>query len=344
MDMDKLLDDDPCFSDQETSHFTPVAEKYGSHGRLYPNRPVASPPPASFVYNKADVHDARPVDMSLASSYLPGIYAMLKVLVLLSMLSLMQKLGMHIDQAIIVCAACLYIDRCTSLRYILDTGACALCVLISVCVNASRIGISGEPGLVNMSVSVAWVVFSVLILCDAHQPILRNVQITGIVHLLTSSFCAVHGFLSLDVEIDAVAYIRGVCFTALSVLWIYTLNLRERRANCNDSFSSCVDRFAVILVADAYVSGVYMALACVVIIWRYRLSFVPVHVASVPSQPVEVVCDSATVRGADRRVWHGGDVRVDAPLEIEYPYPEDMDVHVAFRLAQENARKGDRAR
>jgi hypothetical protein len=339
-----MLDDDTFFVDENNSHSMPLADNYGSHGRPFYPRSATSSPPTSSVYHKMDAQEPRPVDMSLASSYLPGIYAMLKVLVLLSMLSIMQKLGMHIDQAIIVSAACLYIDRCTSLRYILDTGACALCVLISVCVNASRIGITGEPGLVNMSVSVAWVTVSTLILCDAHQPILRNVQITGIIHLMTSSFCAVHGFLSIDVEIDAVMFLRGVCFSALSVLWIYTLNLRERRINCNDSFSSCVDRFAVVLLADAYVSGVYTLLACLVIMWRYRISYVPGPIVPIPAASVDVVCDVATVRGADRRVWHGGDSRAEAPQEIDYPYPDEMDVHVAFRLAQENARKGPHAR
>ena len=185
---------------------------------------------------------------------------------------------------------------------------------------------------------------SVLILCDAHQPILRNVQINGIIHVITSSFCAVHGFLNIDVELDIVAYMRGVCFTTLCVLWIYTLNLRERRANSNDSFSSCVDRFAVVLVADAYVSAVYMLMACMVIIWRYRMSFTPVHVVPMAAPAVDVVCDVATVRSADRRIHHhhGGDTRADVSQEVEYP--EEMDVHVAFRLAQEEARKGMRSR
>ena len=152
MDMDQvLLQDDNYFLNVVTSHYVQSTPDnyYGPPGARV-TRNVPSPIPDPFVYNKTDVHDARPVDMSLASSYLPGIYAMLKVLVLLSMLSIMQKIGMHIDQAIIVCTACLYIDRCISLRYILDTGACALCALISVCVNASRIGIEGEPGLVNL--------------------------------------------------------------------------------------------------------------------------------------------------------------------------------------------------
>jgi hypothetical protein len=330
-------------SKYDTSEGYGVSESYGTHERIqYSNlsNPMGSshssvgvvgcparPRGSSTTRSKSVV-----VDLSLASSYLPGIYAMMKVLVLLSALNIMQKLGMHMDQAIIVCAACLYIDRCTSLCYIMDTGACALCVLISVCVNASRIGIDGEPGVVNLTLSICWVVVSVLILCDSHRSIMRNVQVPGIINFVTSSFCAVHGFLCLDVEIDVIAYMRAFVFTVLAVLWIYTLNLRERRDMCNDSFSSCVDRFAVVLVADIYVSGTYTIIACMVIAWRHRQSCVSTHV------PVaEVVCDVAsTVRNVDRR-----GVSAVAIPEID---ADEMDVHVAFRLAQENARKGVHAR
>lgn len=283
------------------------------------------------------------VDLSLASSYLPGIYAMMKVLVLLSALNIMQKLGMHMDQAIIVCAACLYIDRCTSICYILDTGAYALCVLISVCVNASRIGIDGDPGIVNMSISFCWVLVSTLILCDSHRFLMRKVQVPGVINFITSSFCAVHGFLCLDVEVDMVAYSRAVVFTILSVLWIYTLNLRERRDICNDSFSSCVDRFAVVLVADVYVCGAYAILACMVIAWRHQKSGVCTHV------PVgEVVCETPATAWPERRdsttpPWTV-ERRVVSTAVVSEVDPADMDVHVAFRLAQANARKGVHAR
>jgi hypothetical protein len=343
MDMDMLLDEENAYIEPSGSHFVTSIDSYGAHERPHTNRPPALAQAAPPVFAKAEIYEARPVDMSLASSYVPGIFAMLKVLVLLSVLNIMQKLGMHIDQAIIVCAACLYIDRCTSLRYILDTSACALCVLISVCVNASRIGIEGDPGALNVAVSVSWSVVSLLILCDAHQAILRQVQVAGIVHLLTSSFCAAHGFLAVDVEIDFVTYLRGVGFTILAVLWIYTLNLRERREN-NDSFSSCVDRFAVVLVSDAYVSLVYAVVACLVVVWRYKLSSVPMQATTIQSPSVDVVAENTNnVRTADRR-WHANDLRTEAPLEIEYPYPEDMDVHAQFRLAQQNAKKGNYSR
>jgi hypothetical protein len=321
-----------------------MSEGYGTHERIQYNiksNPTSLIQPPSAVVGctprssrSATIRsNSGGVDLSLASSYLPGIYAMMKVLVLLSALNIMQKLGMRMDQAIIVCAACLYIDRCMSICYIMDTGACALCVLVSVCVNASRIGIDGDVGIVNISISICWVVVSALILCDSHLFMLRNVQLSGIINGVTSSFCAVHGFLSIDVEMDWIAYMRAFVFAVLAVLWTYTLNLRFRRDMSNDSFSSCVDRFAVVLVADIYVSAMYTIVACVVIAWRHRQSYVmPVSVA-------EVVCDVGasvpTVRLERRAVSTAVIPEIDTG---------EMDVHVAFRLAQENARKGARAR
>jgi hypothetical protein len=305
----------------------------GSYGRVsYSQTPMRSAvqsyqPPSHVVAIKQAHDEVSPIDLSLASSYLPGIYAMLKVLVLLSVLNITQKLGMQIDQAIIICAACLYIDRCLTVRYILDTDACALCVLLSVCVNASRIGLHGEPGVMNIIISIIWVCVSVLILCDAHRHLLRYIQIPGILHVLTSSLCALHGFLYMDTELDAIAYTRGIVFCVLCVLWVYTLNQRDLRDAYNDSFSSCIDRFAVVLLVDIYVSACYMLIALVVIMWRYRQSFQ----VNVPS--ADVVCEMGTS-------FKGPTAIVS---DTEYP-SDDMDVHIAFRLAQENARKGVHAR
>ncbi|KAJ1466005.1 hypothetical protein T484DRAFT_1756995 [Baffinella frigidus] len=305
----------------------------GSHGRvLHSQTPlrgtIQSHPSHSHVVSiKQAYDDASPIDLSLASSYLPGIYAMLKVMLLLATLNITQKLGMQIDQAIIICAACLYIDRCLTIRYILDTDACALCVLVSVCVNAARIGLHGEPGVVNMIISIIWACVSNLILCDAHRHVLRHVPFPGLLHVVTSALCAVHGFLYMDTELDVVAYTRGLVFCALCVLWVYTLNQRDLRDAYNDCFSSCIDRFAVILLIDIYVAVLYMVIALVVIMWRYRQSYQ----VNVPS--ADVVSEVGTSFKGSAGVVS----------DVEYP-PDDMDVHTAFRLAQENARKGHHAR
>ena len=346
-----LVDDDDEFS-QSIQY--DADDGYATHERLQYNhantlsldngggslsKTISAPSKSKFSHCKPTV-----VDLSLASSYLPGIFAMLKVLVLLSALNIMQKLGMHMDQAIIVCASCLYIDRCTSVCYILDTGACAVCVLISVCVNASRIGIGGEPGIFNMALSVCWFLVSTLLLCDVHRSMGRNLQIPGMINFITSSFCAIHGFLCLDVEVDAIAYMRAVVFTSLSVLWVYTLNLRDRRDLPQESFSGCVDRFSVVLLADIYVCGAYTILACMIIAWRH-------HTQNVCTRtPVaDIICETpTTVWPAERRdspatSWTAERRAISTTLLPEAE-PMEMGVQTAFRLAQANAKKGVHAR
>jgi hypothetical protein len=277
------------------------------------------------------------VDLRLASSYLPGIFSICKVGMLLAALNIMQKLGIQMEQAIIVCAACLYLDRCLSIRYIMDTGACSLCVLVSLGVNSSRISLGGEPGLGSIVCSLVWAVVSVLILYDAHRPVMRYVQIPGIVNVLTSGFCVVYGFMSLDLEVDAIAYTRAISFSVLCVLWVYTLSMGELRETFHDSFSSCVDRFAIVLVADIYVISGYVLFAFVSIGWQYRSSLLQQQQQQHSSTPVGVVVVAEPVWGSSGQKNSGSTCDDSARSD-------DIDVHTAFRLAQENARKGVHAR
>ena len=287
-----------------------------------------------------------PIDLSLATSYLPGIYSLLKVFILLSSLHLLEKLDVRTDQAVIVCIAFLYVDRCVSIRHILDTGACAVCVLISICVNASRTEIRGETGTVNLVISIAWACVSTIILLDYHQRLLRYVSVPGIVHIVSSVFCVVHGFLAMDLEMDAVKYTRGMTFGACCILWIYTLNLTDLRTSRHDSFSSCVDRFAVVLVADQYICVGYVGCALVTIAWKHRSAQTPsVQIAEVQASDHGLIERGELHKGGFR---NGGEAvgRNTGTADVEYPYPEseEMDVHMAFRMAQENARKGNHAR
>jgi hypothetical protein len=151
---------------------------------------------------------------------------------------------------------------------------------------------------------------------------------------MTSSFCAVHGFLSLGIEIDVVAYTRALVFSVLCVLWVYTLNVHDLRVTCNDSFSSCIDRFAAVLLVDPYVALVYATVALLVIAWRYRISLIE----TTPLQGTVV-----TAELANRGVPVKSSVR-STTVSSEIESSEEMDVHTAFRLAQENARKGPHAR
>jgi hypothetical protein len=271
------------------------------------------------------------VDLRLASSYLPGIFSVCKVVVLLASMNIMQKLGIHLEQAIVVCAACLYLDRCLSIRYIMDTGACSLCVLISLGVNASRISLSGQPGIASIIFALVWAIVSMMILYDMHRPVMRYVQVPGIVHVVTSGFCVACGFMVLDLEIDAIAYTRAISFAILCVLWVYTLSLNDLRVTFSDSFSGCVDRFAMVLVSDIYVTSVYVLVAIISIAWQHRSNTLQQQQQTPPVGVV--VC-------ADMNWGTPGPKNSSADNSVS----DEADVHIAFRLAQENARKGVHSR
>jgi hypothetical protein len=274
------------------------------------------------------------VDLKLASSYLPGIFSICKVVVLLASMNIMQKLGIHMEQAIVVCASCIYLDRCLSIRYIMDTGGCSLCVLVSIGVNASRVSLRGEPGIASITCSVIWAVVSVLILHDMHRPVMRYVQIPGVVHVVTSGFCVAYAFMALDLENDAIAYTRAVAFSVLCVLWVYTLSLGELRETFNGSFSGCVDRFSMVLVADIYVTSIYVFVAIVCIVWQHRSNLLQQH-QTPPSAGVVVTSDL---------VWGSSVPKNSVYAVSDNGSTDDVDVHTAFRLAQENARKGNHSR
>ena len=130
--------------------------------------------------------------------------------------------------------------------------------------------------------------------------------------------------MSLDLEPDAIACTRAISFAVLCVLWVYTLSLGELRETFNDAFSSCVDRFAIVLVADIYVVSGYVIFAIGFIAWQHKWNSSQQH-----APPVGVVVSSDVIWGV-----HGERQQTD----------EDVDVHAAFRLAQENARKGNHSR
>jgi hypothetical protein len=276
--------------------------------------------------------DPGSVDLRLASSYLPGIFSVCKVVMLLAALNIMQKLGISMEQGIIVCAACLYIDRCVSVRYIMDTGACSLCVLISIAVNASRISLDGQPGMASIVCAVTWAAISLCILHEFHRPVIRFVQVPGIIHIVTSSLCVLYGFMPHDLEVDAIAYSRAVVFAVLCVLWVYTLSLGEVRDKFTYSFSGCVDRFALVLVADFYVVTVFSFIAIAAIGWQCKATFWKNQLA-----PTGVLV-------GPEPVWAASGHKLSNSSSEDVGIIDDQEVHTAFRLAQENARKGSHAR
>jgi hypothetical protein len=290
------------------------------------------------------------IDMKLASSYVPAVTAMLKVLLLLAILTTMQRLGMPLNQSIISCAVCLYIDRNLSSYFIVDTNACALCTLISVAVNATRVGIQLDTTISNYIVSTLWCLAACCFVCDLQRSFSGLLPIFEISILVTGFFCGVHGFLSMPEEGDVFMYIRAMLFTCFTVSWVYAERMHQVRDRQHFSFAPCLDRFGLILLVQWNVVLIFSSVVLCILIWRQSRLYDKTQ----PTTDEEIKVQVIKVQTPHRNVASSIDAfeTVAKPLNglmrpmvhnasYEVTDAEEMDVYSAFQQAKENARKGD---
>jgi hypothetical protein len=295
------------------------------------------------------------VDMNLASSYIPALTAITKVLCLLFVLTSMQKLGMPIHQSITTCAAVLYVDRKLSLSFIVDTNACALCTLISVAVNATRVGLDLDTTITNYIVGALWCLSACFFVCDLHRSFMRTLPVFEMSIFFTSFFCGIHGFLSMADEGDMFLYIRALIFTSFTVCWVYTERLHQVRDKQHFSFSPCLDRFGLMLLVEWYV---FIAFSCVVLcllIWR-QSNWVHSEQVTIDEEiqlqvPHKMITNSVDLtsppftnenflKKASQEPVGKGSIGSIRPMVEKGTEEEEIDVFAAFLIAKENARKG----
>jgi hypothetical protein len=301
------------------------------------------------------------VDMNLASSYIPALTAITKVVLLLAMLTSMQKLGMPIQQSITTSAACLYIDRNLSLHFIVDTNACALCTLIAVAVNATRMGLDLDTTIVNYVVGGLWCMCSCFFICDLHRSFLRTLPVFEMSILFTSFFCGVHGFLSMTAEGDMFLYIRAILFTFFTVCWVYSERLHQVRDKQHFSFAPCLDRFGLILLVEWYAVLAFSSVVLCLLLWRqsrwldsqrdlisennkndetqvhvpHRTITNSVDLTYGPTFPNEPIFKNISYEPAGKN-----SIGVIRPTIEKIGEEDEGDVFAAFLIAKENARKG----
>ena len=296
------------------------------------------------------------VDMNLASSYIPALKAIIKVLFLLTALTTMQKLGMPINQSIITCTACLYVDRNLSKKFILDTNACAFCTLIAVTVNATRVGLDLDTTIANYVVSALWCLCACFFVCEMHRSFQSTLPVFELNVLFTSIFCGMHGFLSMTAESDMFLYIRAMLFTFFTICWVYTERLHQIRDKHHFSFSPCLDRFVLILLVEWYAVLAYSCVVLCLLIWRQSKwldkqrdttdievqSLEPHRLITMPSELsyttpfVNEIVFKKTPHDALIKSLPG----VIRPTIEKVGEEEEIDVLTAFLMAKENARKG----
>jgi hypothetical protein len=294
------------------------------------------------------IDNSNVIDMKLASSYIPALTSVVKVLLLLIVLTTMQKLGMPLSQSIITSAVCLYVDRNLSLHVIMDTNACALCTLITITINATRVGLELDTVLTNYVVSVLWSLCSCCFICEVHRSFMPPIAEMSM--LVTAFFCGVHAFLSMRIEGDIFLYMRAILFTVFTVVWVYSERMQNVREKPHVSFTPCLDRFGLLLLIEWHTVLVFSCVVLCILLWRqsrlhtnrcenFDEGLKPRH----PHKNSVYMESPYSPAYPDEAVFKKTCPEILTPpavgdLHVDVPDREDIDVYAAFLMAKENCR------
>jgi hypothetical protein len=297
------------------------------------------------------IDNSNVIDMKLASSYIPALTSVVKVLLLLIVLTTLQKLGMPISQSIITAAVCLYVDRNLSLYVIMDTNACALYTLITITINATRVELELDTALTNYVVSVLWSMCSCCFICEVHRSFIPPIAQMSM--LVTAFFCGVHTFLSMPIEGDFSLYMRAILFTVFTVGWVYSERIHNIHAKPCALFTPCLDRFGLLLLIEWHTVLVFSGVVLFMLLWRQSRQqtsrcekFDEEFTLHYPHKNNTVYLGLSNSQGCPNEV-----VCKKTSPEILTPFPtgasradvtdgEELDVYSAFLIAKENSRKG----
>mgnify|MGYP001275279465 FL=1 len=219
-------------------------------------RHSAAPCSQAFVDNSAQTT----VDLTLATTYVPGVRALVETLVLLTVVQifLAADVASH-SQVVTVAAAVLYTVRSLWHSDIVDASGCAVVVLVALTVNTWRVELEDGQILVHHSVDLVWMLVSLAILLHDVLPIpLLHAQVW--MHtIVTAVFIAMHAFMALAFEDNFTQYLRSAGFVLLSVFWTYTSYLKMTPGSV--TLHECLHRFVLMLLAEWYIALLFLILS-----------------------------------------------------------------------------------
>jgi hypothetical protein len=218
---------------------------------------------------RKDVTHHNGIDLALASSYAPACLCIVKVVALLATHSILSYIGVESINVFFMILAVMYIDRCMYDVYIIDSNACALCVLTAVACNVFR---SENETLLDeiphaSVIGIFWGVYALIITIGVPWGVwkLRN----DVIQLIpTTLFFVLHTFTHMQHFSDLDAWCRGVAFLLVCVVWVYTLNIEELRKARGKSLLPCVVRFSPVLFIHIPVACLFFLSTVVAITWK----------------------------------------------------------------------------
>ena len=229
----------------------------------------------------------RELDLQLAVAYIPGCVCLLKVVVLAGLLAVADFLER--DRWYVVVCLCLWMDRHRQMASspIMDTSG----VLIAICGAhiVSRISVSSfhPPGQFFIVLSVAWGAMCVYSLACELGVLTGQRALKGLRISLVATCFFVGGvvFCGGSPEPRVVRACRALVFGALTVLWVYTVDLRAPLHRFNKTRPPTVVFLFPLIFAHAYIAGLFGVVVCSVV--GYGVFWVPGQAASVGGAAAE---------------------------------------------------------
>jgi len=262
------------------------------------------------------------VDLSLATTYVPGVRALVETLVLLTVVQLFlaADVASH-SQVVTVAAAVLYTVRSLWHCRIVDSSGCAIVVLVALTVNTWRVELEDGQILVHHSVDLAWMLVSLAILLHDVVPMPFLHTQVWMHTIVTAVFLAMHAFMALAFEDNFTQYLRSAGFVLLSVFWTYTSYLKVTPGSV--TLNDCLHRFVLMLLAEWYIALLFLILSMGGLLFRVM--------AFQPGSRLHTMCKPGVLPSKGS----GGQATTTACSAPVHPSTVDADTQQQLKLALE---------
>lgn len=197
------------------------------------------------------------LDLSLARTYVPLCLCFAKSLGVWAAAVALRAAGVPAVSVFVALAAALFAERAAHREFIFDTNALAGFVLFALVVDAARVTDAGDADAarrapIALALDAVWAVSGLAALLRVNErfTLFRYVPFHP---LCFGAVCLVlHSFLRHTPEHEAWMMLRVFNFSALSVVWIYCVNLQSVcAARVHDCVDCCVFFGAVLFAAPA---------------------------------------------------------------------------------------------
>lgn len=297
------------------------------------------------------------LDLSLARSYLPVCLCVAKMGTLCGLHSCLRLSGMAPFNVHVLLVVLLALDRCSSREFIFNTNTLTGFVFFSLVFNEGSslpaALVDTRKSILGFALDVMWGALAIACLLRVQDrlTVFRYVHFPPLA--LTGLFVIIHSFVKHPPEADAWTLLRVFDFGALSLVWIYFVNVENVSASTVYDCVHCFLLFGHVLFTSLPVTAVGTGLSCVL------LAYLRVPLASrPPAADVEKHSPSDpggedsgdSVHGVPydaERAYHtnnthhtSGTYRPESP-GVPPAEPDEAQLHLLFREAKARMAAGE---